>query len=117
MLNLDLIFSGEGVEFRGGAGDEDGAVARAGEVEGEFAANTVGGAGDEGPGSGGGAECAKLGGTACQWITWRLGGWVGVQSVCRDGGRTGVPGRTKRLRMRRTKSKRRGTEEDGTGYG
>jgi len=50
---------GEGVEFGFGAGDEEDGEAGAGKLEGEFFADSVRGAGDDGPGVGG-AECAEL---------------------------------------------------------
>ena len=59
-VEFGLDFCGEGVEFRRRARDEDGAVARAGKVEGEFAADAVRCTGYEGPGFGGGPECAEL---------------------------------------------------------
>ena len=48
------------VKFRLGAGDEEGAVAGAGEVEGELFADAIGSTGDDGPGFGRGAEGAEL---------------------------------------------------------
>lgn len=50
---------GEGVEFGFGAGDEEDGEAGTGELEGEFFADSVRGAGDDGPGVGG-AEGAEL---------------------------------------------------------
>ena len=56
-LGLDAF--GEGLEFRFGAGDEKDVEAALGELDGEFFADTVGGAGYDGP-AGAGAESAKL---------------------------------------------------------
>lgn len=56
---LGFDFLREDGEFGGGAGDEEGVVAEAGEVEGEFFADAIGGAGDQGPGASG-AEGAEL---------------------------------------------------------
>ena len=41
---------GEGFKFRLGAGDEEDGEAGAGELEGKFLADAIGGAGDDGPG-------------------------------------------------------------------
>lgn len=57
VLGADV--GGEGVEFGGGAGDEEEVEGGAGEVEGEFFAEAVGGAGDDCPG-GWGAEGTEL---------------------------------------------------------
>jgi hypothetical protein len=56
---LQGYVGGEGCEFGGGAGDEEDVVAGVGELEGEFLANSIGGAGDDGPGAFG-AEFAEL---------------------------------------------------------
>lgn len=50
---------GQGVEFGFGAGDEEDGEAGAGELKGEFFADAIGGAGDDGPGIRG-AEGAEL---------------------------------------------------------
>lgn len=57
-LLLDLL--GDGIEFAGRAGDQEGAVAGFGEREGIFLAQPVRGAGDDGPGLGGRAKGAEL---------------------------------------------------------
>ena len=44
-----FYFLGEGVKFRGGTGHEEDVEAAAGELQSEFFADAIRGAGDEGP--------------------------------------------------------------------